>query len=63
MFELAVLRRTGNDEDIIDVGLLAETLLFCQRVHLVLDSGTLGYLAKTIRVAVAASGLSHVLFG
>jgi hypothetical protein len=48
MFELAVLRRTGNDEDIIDVGLLAETLLFYQRVHLVLDSGTLGYLAKTI---------------
>jgi hypothetical protein len=48
MFELAVLRRTGNGEDIIDVGLLAETLLFYQRVHLVFDSGTLGYLAKTI---------------
>ena len=27
MFDLAVLRRTGNGEELIDVGQLAETLL------------------------------------
>jgi hypothetical protein len=48
MFEFAVLRRTGNNEDVIDVGLLAETLLFYERVHLLLDGGSLTYLLKTI---------------
>jgi hypothetical protein len=48
MFELSVLRRTGNGEDVIDIGLLAETLLFYQRVHLLLDSGTLTYLVTKI---------------
>ena len=47
VFELAVLRRTGNGEDIVDIGLLAETLLFYQRAHLLLD-GSLDYLIKTI---------------
>jgi hypothetical protein len=47
VFELAVLRRTGNGEDIVDIGLLAETLLFYQRVHLLLD-GSLDYLIKMI---------------
>jgi hypothetical protein len=48
MLELAVLRHTGNGEDLIDVGLLAETLLFYQRVHVILDGGTLNYLVKNI---------------
>jgi hypothetical protein len=48
MFELAVLRRTGSGEDVVDIGLLAETLLFYQRVHLVLEGGTVAYLIKTI---------------
>jgi hypothetical protein len=46
MLELAVLRSTGNADDVVDFGLLAETLLFYQRTHLVLESGTLNYLAK-----------------
>jgi hypothetical protein len=48
MFEFAVLRRTGNGEEQIDIGLLAETLFFYERVHLLLDGGTLDYLVKTI---------------
>jgi hypothetical protein len=48
MLELAVLRHTGNGEDLIDVGLLAETLLFYRRVHVILDGGTLNYLVKNI---------------
>jgi hypothetical protein len=48
MFEFAVLRRTGNGEEQVDIGLLAETLLFYERVHLLLDGGTLIYLIKTI---------------
>jgi hypothetical protein len=48
MLEFALLRRTGNDDDLIDVGLLAETLLFYERVHVLLEGGTLAYLLKTI---------------
>ncbi len=47
MFEFAVLRRTGNGENVVDIGLLAETLLFYQRAHLLLD-GSLDYLITTI---------------
>jgi hypothetical protein len=48
MLELAVLRRTGNSEEVIDIGLLAETLLFYERTHLILDGGTVDYFLKTI---------------
>jgi hypothetical protein len=48
MLELAVLRRTGVNQELIDIGLLAETLLFYERVHLLFDGGTLTYLLKTI---------------
>jgi hypothetical protein len=48
MFDFVVLRRTGLDDRVLDVGLLAETLLFYQKIHLLLDNGTLGYLLKTI---------------
>jgi hypothetical protein len=48
MFEFAVLRRTGNGEEQVDIGLLAETLLFYGRVHLLLDGGTLIDLIKKI---------------
>jgi hypothetical protein len=71
MLELAVLRRTGVDHELVDIGLLAETLLFYERVHLVLDSATLAYLLRTIgpdllldvldRDGVSASFLSENL--
>jgi len=48
MLEFAILRRTGNNHDLVDIGLFAETLLFYERVHLLLDGGTLDYLLKTI---------------
>jgi hypothetical protein len=48
MFDFVVLRRTGVDDRVIDIGLLAETLLFYQKVHLLLDGGTLQYLLRTI---------------
>jgi hypothetical protein len=50
MFDLAVLRRTdtGTKTDAIDVGLLAETLLFYQKTHLLLNDGTLAHFLKTI---------------
>jgi hypothetical protein len=48
MFDFIVLRRTGMDERVLDVGLLAETLLFYQKTHLLLDNGSLDYLLKKI---------------
>ena len=46
MFDFVVFRRT--DLDFIDAGLLAETLLFYQKVHIVLDQGSLQELTKII---------------
>jgi hypothetical protein len=48
LFDLVVLRRNSLGEQVIDVGLLAETLLFYQKVHLLLDAGTLTYLVKVL---------------
>jgi hypothetical protein len=48
MFEQIVIRRSSNTGEIIDLGLLAETLLFYDRVHLLFDNGLLGYLLKQL---------------
>jgi hypothetical protein len=46
MFETVVLRRHANDGQMIDAGLLAETLLFYDNVHIVADAGTLSALTN-----------------
>lgn len=48
MFESVVLRRPIFGDKKLDVGLLAETLLFYQNVHLILDHGSLISIVKTI---------------
>lgn len=47
MFDFIVFRRTGRQK-ILDPGLLAETLLFYQKVHIVFDAGSLREFIKTI---------------
>jgi hypothetical protein len=47
MFDFVVFRRTGTVEKLVDVGLLAETLLFYQKVHIILDQESL---AEFIRI-------------
>lgn len=46
MFEYIVMRRSGLDDRVMDLGLLAETLLFYQKTHLLLDSASLGYFVR-----------------
>ena len=50
MFDFIVFRRTGATQNFIDVGLLAETLLFYQKVHIVLDQGSIEEFIKVIGV-------------
>jgi hypothetical protein len=50
MFDQIVVRRSGNAAPILDVGLVAETLLFYQRVHLLIDVGSLVYLIDALGV-------------
>jgi hypothetical protein len=47
MFDHIVLRRAETGEA-ISAGLIAESLLYYQRVHLILDRGTIGTLAQRI---------------
>jgi hypothetical protein len=47
MFDFVVFRRTGNRQ-LINVGSLAETLLFYQKVHIILDPGNLIEFIKVI---------------
>lgn len=48
MFEHIVIRRSGNSHAVLDVGLLAETLLFYQKAHLLIDPGSLAYLIDAL---------------
>src|SRR4051794_34947428 len=50
MFESILIRRHGVGDKSVDVGTLAETLLFYQHVHIVADSSLLSDLLKTIGV-------------
>lgn len=48
MFETIIVRRHVNNGQAIDAGLLAETLLFYDNIHIVVDAGTLFGLANKI---------------
>jgi hypothetical protein len=48
VFEQVVIRRHESRGKLIDPGLLAESLLFYERVHLLLDGGCLRGLLTTI---------------
>jgi hypothetical protein len=48
VFESIIVRRHAHGEQIVDQGLLAETLLFYNNVHVVADRGLLIQLAQTI---------------
>jgi hypothetical protein len=48
MFDFILLRNTATDDNVVDIGLLAETLLFYQKVHFILYTGTLIYLIRTL---------------
>jgi len=48
MFESIAIRRLETDNRPLDVGLLAETLLFYGQIHLLLDHGSLSSLLKTV---------------
>jgi hypothetical protein len=48
MFETAVLRKHGHGLLAVDAGLIAETLLFYSKVHLVVHFGVLQELLKTL---------------
>jgi hypothetical protein len=47
LFDFIVFKRTGNQKT-VDLGLLAETLLFYQRVHIVFDPSNLGEFVRSI---------------
>jgi hypothetical protein len=48
MFESALMRKHGDGQQVVDPGLIAETLLFYANVHIVADHGTLVELLKTL---------------
>jgi hypothetical protein len=48
MFESIIVRRHAHGQQVVDQGLLAETLLFYNNVHVVADRGILIQLAQTI---------------
>lgn len=48
MFESVIIRRADRSGSPIDLGLIAETLLFYEKAHLVIDIGTLQNLLKTL---------------
>jgi hypothetical protein len=47
LFDFVVFRRTGT-QTVVDLGLLAETLLFYHKVHIVFDAGSLLEFIRTI---------------
>jgi hypothetical protein len=60
MFDLVLLRRTGTEPtEVLDIGLLAETLLFYQKVHVILDPNNLEYLLRTVSQDTLLSILSR----
>lgn len=48
MFESIAIRRLETEDQPLDIGLLAETLLFYQKAHLLLDRGSLASLLKSV---------------
>ena len=48
MFESAVIRRHANGEQIVDAGVIAETLLFYSNVHIIADQGILVHLLQAV---------------
>jgi hypothetical protein len=50
MFETALIRRHSEGPQIVDAGILAETLLFYDHVHVLADRGLLSDLLRVIGV-------------
>jgi hypothetical protein len=57
MFDNIVILRTANKDSLIDIGLVAESLLFYDKVHLLLTGGTLASLLKDL----GAEGFDQLL--
>src|SRR5258708_39498606 len=57
MFDNIVILRTANENSLIDIGLVAESLLFYDKVHLLLTRGTLHSLLNDL----GAEGFDRLL--